>query len=62
MIDKLEINIHEREGWLSASVEDYDGVVLASDTAPIVDGATFDIRRALILAVIAEAIEPRERT
>lgn len=57
---KLEINVHEREGWISASVEDFDGVMLGNVTAPVVDGATFDVRAAVIRAAVEEALTKLE--
>jgi hypothetical protein len=57
---KLEINISERhepgEGWISATVEDFHGNLLGSQTAPIVEGATFDQRAAVIRAAVEDAL------
>lgn len=57
---KLEINVFERhepgEGWITAAVEDHDGNQLASQTAPVVEGATFDQRDAVIRAAVEDAL------
>lgn len=53
---KLEINVEDIGGWITATVEDRDGAVLGNVTAPIVEGATFDMRGAVIRASVEEAI------
>lgn len=54
---KLEINVNdERDGWMSATVEDVDGNVLGDATAPVVEGATFDVRASVIRAAVEFAI------
>lgn len=57
---KFEIHICERyepdEGWITAAVEDPDGALLASVTAPVVEGATFDIRAAVIRDAVEKAL------
>jgi hypothetical protein len=57
---KLEINVFERhepgEGWITATVEDHDGNQLASQTAPVTEGATFDQRAAVVRAAVEEAL------
>jgi hypothetical protein len=58
---KLEICVEERESWISATVEDFHGNVLGSDTAPVVDGACFDMRAAVIRAAVERALDHLEK-
>ena len=63
---KLVLNVHEYDdGWVSAAVEDWDGNRLGEDTAPVVEGATFDARTAVIRSAVEEALttlkQPREQ-
>lgn len=48
---KLEINVSDSswppEDWITATVEDFHGNLLGSQTAPVVEGATFDQRAAV---------------
>lgn len=53
---KLEINVFESGGWVSATVEDFHGNQLASQTAPLVEGATFDQRAAVVRAAVEDAL------
>lgn len=57
---KLEVKVFEREGWITAEVEDPDGVLLGSSTAPVVEGATFDMRAAVVRAAVEEGLHSRE--
>lgn len=59
---KIEIRYEERdldtEGrWGCARVEDEDGGLLASVTAPIVEGTTFNIRNAVIRESVEKALQ-----
>lgn len=62
---KWEVNVTEHGDdhvkWLQATVEDMDGNLLASVTAPLVGGATFDTRGAVIRAAVEDAIRTRNR-
>lgn len=53
---KLEIAVSEREGWVTAAVEDFNGNLLGQETAPVVEGATFDTRAAVIRAAVEAAL------
>lgn len=53
---KLEINVYDRDGFISAHVEDFEGVQLGEQHAPLVEGANFDARGAVIRAAVEEAI------
>ena len=53
---KLEIEAVDRGDRLGAAVEDYRGDILGSAMAPVVEGATFDIRAAVIRAAVEEAL------
>lgn len=59
---KLEIDYNERTDqdggiWGQAMVEDLQGNLIGSVTAPIVKGAAFDQRGAIIRAAVEEAIQ-----
>lgn len=52
-----QINIIEREDWISATVEDFnDGTIVGESTAPIVENAAFDTRKAVIRAAVEDAL------
>lgn len=54
---KLEINVFSHtEEWITATVEDADGNEFARVTAPVVEGATFDTRSAVVRAAIEDAL------
>ncbi len=54
---KLEINVREpAEGWIAATVENHAGDLLGSQSAPVVEGATFDQRAAVVRAAVEEAL------
>lgn len=53
---KLVINFHEDGDWANATAETFDGGVLAGDSAPIVEGATFDVRSAVIRSAVEKAL------
>lgn len=42
--------------WISAQAEDEDGMVLGSETAPLVEGSTFDFRKAVIRECVEQAL------
>jgi hypothetical protein len=54
--DRLIIEVEDRGEWISAHVEDFDGNVLGADTAPVVEGASFGTRRAVIRSAIEKAL------
>jgi hypothetical protein len=62
---RLEINVSEHGDdhtkWLRAAVEDKDGNLLGSVTAPLVEMATFDTRGAVIRAAVESAIQELNR-
>jgi hypothetical protein len=60
-VNEYIINVTERASFLSVSVEDYDGIVLASVHAPIVEGSTFDTKGAAVLKAVSEAIENQKQ-
>lgn len=53
---KIEITVTESDGWIRASAES-DGAVLGESAAPVVDGATFDLRAAVIRDVVEHALQ-----
>lgn len=57
---KLEIIVSKHYDadteWISAEIEDSDGDLLGKVTAPIVEGATFDTRGAVIRAAVEKAL------
>lgn len=53
---KLEIRITDRGEWLTAEVEDRQGNLLGAETAPVVEGAAFDMRAAVIRAAVEGAL------
>lgn len=51
------INVIERdEDWITAQVEDYGGAMLGESTAPVTEGATFDIRAAVVRDAVENAL------
>jgi len=54
--DRLIIEVEDRGKWISAHVEDNDGNVLGADTAPVVEGAAFGTRHAVIRSAIEKAL------
>lgn len=54
---KLEVTVVDRGvGWVTATVEDFEGMILGNVTAPVVEGATFDTQGAVIRAAVEKAI------
>lgn len=53
---KLIIEIIEREDWITATVEIDNGDLLATDTSPVVEGATFDSRAAVVRSAVEMAL------
>lgn len=53
---KLEINVWENGDWVNATVENFDGDLLGGESAPLVDGATFDARSAVIRSAVEKAL------
>jgi hypothetical protein len=54
---KLTIEVFKVDDWVRANVEDPgSGALWASMTAPLTEGATFDMRKAIIREVIEEAL------
>jgi hypothetical protein len=52
---KIEIRVTESDGWIRATAES-EGGVLGESAAPVVDGATFDLRAAVIRDVVEQAL------
>jgi hypothetical protein len=53
---KLEINFWENGDWVNATVENFEGDLLGEESAPIVEGATFDVRSAVIRSAVEKAL------
>lgn len=52
----LRISVTDRDNWVTAEVEDKAGNILGQDTAPIVEGATFDAQGAVIKSAVERAV------
>lgn len=52
-----ERNLDTDGSWGTARVEDEDGGLLASVTAPIVEGATFNVRNAVVRESVERALQ-----
>lgn len=51
------ISVIERdECWITAQVEDYRGAILGESTAPVTEGATFDVRAAVVRDAVENAL------
>lgn len=60
-MDRLEITItDDREGWVSATVEDFDGRLVGESHVPVTDGANFNSRAAAIRDATEQAIQAHE--
>lgn len=53
---KLLIEVTDRGEWLAAEVERPNGDLLGSSTAPVVEGATFDMQAAVIRDAMEAAL------
>jgi len=54
---KLTVEVFKADGWLRANVEDPEsGALWASTTAPLTEGATFDMRKAIVRDVVEDAL------